>query len=240
MNSGCKPVALGIAKILALFFSITSLLAGLFEFQFSLFFGPMIDVLVFLALMGLGFVFSIVFLVTNGFSKTITYIPILIWVSGIALSFTGLVGDLSHRFHYWNNKSNLEAIDLLSQEAGIHEMSDFLRYSKRLNEAYIGNGEDYRNNVEIEKAFGDYIREQKLDLTQVVELRKRMEKSNIISLVREEGLLILTVDGFVDNEYGYLKTFGKKLNVGESIPPYGFGIVRLISLGDDWYFFYST
>ena len=240
MNSGFKSVALGFTKVLALFFSVTSLLAGLFEFQFSLFFGPMFDVLAYLALMGLGFVFSILFLVTNGFSKTITFIPILIWVLGIALSFMGLVGDLSHRLHYWNNKSNLEAIDRLSQEAGIQEMSDFLRYSKRLNEAYVGNGENYRTKKDVEKAFGDYIREQDLDLTQVVELRNRMEKSNIISLDREEGLLILTVDGFVDNEYGYVKTFGKKLNVGEPIPPYGFGIVRLIPLDNGWYFYFST
>jgi len=240
MESGCKPFALGIAKTLAFFFSGAVFLACVLDLQFSLLFGPMIDVLVLLGLMGLGFVFSIVFIFLNGFKKISTYIPFLLLSLGILLAITGLFGDLSHRFHYLTNKDNLEAIDQLSKQANIQNMTDMLRYSKRLNESYIGNGEDYSTANDIGYVFGEYIREQKLDLSQVVELRNRLEKSNIISLQREEDLLVLTVDGFVDNEYGYVRSTGKKLKIGESIPPYGFRIVRLIPMGDGWYFFYST
>ncbi|WP_439490742.1 hypothetical protein [Algoriphagus sp.] len=159
MESGCKPFALGIAKTLAFFYSDAVFLACVLDLQFSLLFGPMIDVLVLLGLMGLGFVFSIVFIVLNRFKKIFAYIPLLLWGLGILLTITGLFGDMSHRFHYLTNKDNLEAIDQLSKQANIQNMTDMLRYSKRLNESYIGNGEDYSTANDIGNAFGEYISE---------------------------------------------------------------------------------
>jgi len=66
------------------------------------------------------------------------------------------------------------------------------------------------------------------------------EDSNIISLLKTDDYLVLTVDGFVDNEYGYVKTSKKELKVGDTLPPYGFIIVRLIKYKNGWYFFYTS
>ncbi len=227
-------------KLIAVIASTLTLLVCVFDFQYSLLTGPFIDVLLLSALTLIGLVFSLALIPLNGFGKLTSYLPLSLIIVAFSLTFLISSFNVGHELHYLMNKKNLESIDELSQKAGIFEITDMLRYQKRLNDDAISNNLKYTNREKIENAFGNYIREQHLNLDQINELRDRLEDSNLISLNRTDNYLILTVDGFVDNEYGYVKTSNKELKVGETLPPFGFIIVRLIEFGDGWYFFYTT
>ncbi|MEJ8802163.1 hypothetical protein [Pontibacter sp. H249] len=234
-----KPLAKGV-KIIAFIFSCMLLLACVFDLQYSLLTGPFIDVLLLMGITLLGLLFSLVLIPLNGVEKLASYVPFAMIIAAFCLSFLVPRLNIGHTLHYYTNRADLNRLDELSKEAEVYEMTDMLRYQKRLNDKAISNGRSYTNKADIEKAFGSYITEHNLKLEQVSELRDRLENSNTISLQRTDDYLILTVDGFVDNEYGYVKSFAKELKEGETLPPFGFVIVRLIEFGDGWYFFYTT
>jgi len=49
-----------------------------------------------------------------------------------------------------------------------------------------------------------------------------------------------TIDGFVDNEYGFIKFRAKRLEEGNSIKPHGFTLVWLEEIMDDWFYWASS
>lgn len=216
------------------------LLASIFDLQYSLLVGPFLDVLILMGLTILALIFSLILIPLNGSGKLTSYLPLGLLVAAFFMTFLTSKLNIGHSLHYHTNKENLEILDHLSHDTGIFKMTDMLRYQKRINDKGISNNFDYTTEEEIVNAFGDYLNEQNLAIKKVSELRSRLEKSNIISLLRTDDYLILTVDGFVDNEYGYVKVSSKKLAEGETLPPFGFVIVRLIDFGDGWYFFYTT
>ena len=234
-----KPLTKGV-KIIAYIFSSMIFLACIFDFQYSLLTGPFIDMLLLMGLIILGLFFSLVLIPLNGLEKLASYFPFALIIAAFCLSFLVPRLNFGHNLHYYTNKENLERLYELSKETEVYEMTDMLRYQKRLNDKAISNQRSYTNKLDIEKAFGGYIAENNLKLEQISELRDRLEDSDVISLQRTDDYFILTVDGFVDNEYGYIKTLSKELKEGETLPPYGFVIVRLIKFGDGWYFFYTT
>jgi len=220
--------------------SLTVLLSSIFELQYSIIIGPFLDLLFLSGLIFLCLIFSIICVFINGFKKLKSYIPGLTLIFSILCSIYLPVTDLSHRLHYTLNRKNLESINTISQLSKINEMTDLLRYHKSINEQQISNEEKYKTKVEIETVFGDYLFQNDINIDKVVDLRKRLVRSDIVSLSRSEDYLVLTIDGFVDNEYGYVKSFGKELKIGDYIPPYGFCIVRLYEFRNGWYFYYST
>lgn len=234
-----KPLTKSV-NVIAFIISSMIFLACLFDFQYSLLTGPFIDMLLLMGLTILGLLFSLVLIPLNGVKKLASYVPFAFIIAAFCLSFLVPQLKFGHYLHYYTNKENLERLNELSQVAEVYEMTDMLRYQKRLNDKAISNQKSYTNKVDIEKAFGGYITEHNLKLEHISELRDRLEDSNVISLQRTDDYFILTVDGFVDNEYGYIKTLSKKLKEGKTLPPYGFVIVRLIEFGDGWYFFYTT
>lgn len=228
-----------IIKILAFVFSILIFLATVFELQYSLILGPIFDVLALLVIFFLGLIFSIAFIFFYGVKKLVSYAPIII----ILISFTFFLfpkNSLSHQLHYNLNKSSLEKIENLSLKSGIHEMSDFLRYSKRIDESYIGDSKKLSTKTQIKAAFGDYMEENNISIDDVFNIQQNMIKANIISLHRDEEFLVLAIDGFIDNEYGYIKSYKGDIKLGDGIPPFGFTVVRIIELKNGWYFYYST
>ncbi|TPE45846.1 hypothetical protein [Pontibacter mangrovi] len=227
-------------KIIAIVCSGILLYADIFDLQFSILTGPFIDMLLLMGVTLLGLLFSLITIPLNGLKKLASYSPVALFLATICFSFLMPQLSVGHYLHYYTNRKNLESLDELSKEAEVYKMTDMLRYQKRLNDKAISNEKSYTNKLELEKAFGDYITEHNLKLEQISELRDRLEDSEVISLQRTDDYFILTVDGFVDNEYGYVKAFSKELKEGDTMPPYGFVIVRLIEFGDGWYFFYTT
>ncbi|WP_146141970.1 hypothetical protein [Prolixibacter denitrificans] len=220
--------------------SLVILLACVFDLQYSILIGPFLDVLLLMGLTVIGMILSIVTIPLNGSKKLYSYLPLSLII--VAFSFTAAFPKLSlgHHIHYLMNKGNLEVIEKESTKANVYDLTDMLRYQKSLNDESLSNDLKYITKKEIENAFGGYIKKQNLNIDEIVDIQRRMIDSDIISLNRTDDYLILTVDGFVDNEYGYVKSFKKKLKVGDELPPYGFVIVRLIKFKDGWYFFYTT
>ena len=62
----------------------------------------------------------------------------------------------------------------------------------------------------------------------------------IIKAYNSEDALILTIDGFIDNEWGFVKFKGNTKGIGTTLPPYGFCITRLDEIADGWHYFFST
>ena len=212
----------------------------IFDLQYSLLIGPFLDALLLFGLTIIGLIFSFVTIPLNGFKKLFSYLPLIIIISAFVITISLPQLRIGNYIHYYSNKNNLDFIDKECSNAGVYDFTDMLRYQKRLNKKYISNDAKYKTTKQIENAFGDYIREENLDLNKIVEIQQRMINSNIISLNKTDGCLILTIDGFVDNEYGYVKSYNKDLKVGDTLPPFGFTIVRLIKFKNGWYFFYTT
>jgi hypothetical protein len=203
--------------------------------------GPFLDILLLMGLIAIGLIFTFVTIPLNGFKNIISYIPLILFILtlGIPLAFPRL-SSLGHYVHYSQNKNNLEFIDSVCKKENIYEMTDMLRYHKVLNKKAVSDDIKYIGKDKIEQAFGEYINEKDLDIDKIVEIQEKLINSNIYSILRTDDYLILTIDGFVDNEYGYVKSVSKELKEGETLPPYGFRIVRLIEFKNGWHFFYST
>lgn len=235
-----KKIISDIVKTTAIIISSLILLASFFKFQYSILVGPFLDVLLLMGLTIIGLIFSIVTIPLNGFKRFYSYLPLILIIVAFGITFFSPISNLGNYLHFYTNKSNLEFIDKESSKANIYYLTDMLRYQKSLNDTSISNNLKYKTTSEIKKAFGAYIKEKNLNLNEIVGIQRRMIKSDIISLNRTQDYLILTVDGFVDNEYGYVKSFNKELKTGDTFPPYGFIIVRLIKFNNGWYFVYMT
>lgn len=235
-----KKTIIKTVKFISIIVSTSILLACIFDFQYSLLIGPFIDALLLIVLTIIGLLFSLTLIPLNGFGKLTSYMPLTFIIVALSLRFVIPNINVGNELHYLMNKKNLESINEISSKAGIYDITDMLRFHKSLNDTVISGDLKYTSKEKIEKAFGNYIINRNLNLEAVCEIRKRLEDSNIISLLRTGDYLILTVDGFVDNEYGYVKTSTTKLKVGDMLPPYGFKIVRLIEFENGWYFFYTT
>jgi hypothetical protein len=235
-----KKVINKVIRIIAIAVSLMVLFACVFDLQYSLLIGPFLDVLLLMGLTLIGLIFSIITIPLNGLKKILSYLPLILIIAAFGISFALPRLSLGHYIHYSLNKKNLEFIDTECKKANIYEMTDMLRHHKRLNEKSISNDLNYTKKEEIENAFGEYINEQGLDIHKIAEIQEKLIDSKIISIHRTDDFLILTIDGFVDNEYGYVKSFSKEIKEGETLPPFGFGIVRLIEFKNGWYFFYTT
>lgn len=235
-----KRVITIVVLVIAIISSSAVLLATIFDLQYSILIGPFLDFLLLGAITIFSLILAIIAIPTYGVKRILSYLPLVIIILSFLLTFVLRNFNLGHSLHYKSNKRNLEIIEEVSSSANIYELSDMLRHSKSLNEAFVANDEKYRSAEEVSSAFGDYIKNHNLDLNKILEIQKMMIRSNIISLNRTDEYLVLTIDGFVDNEYGYVKSYKKDLKERDSIPPYGFIIVRLIELDNGWYFFYST
>ena len=159
-------------------------------------------------------------------------------VTVIALYLSAI--GMGNQAHFLLNKSNLQAIDTLSQEANIYEMSDMRRHHKMLNDQLISNDDKYKTEKEIAAAYAGTIMADNLDTRKVAKLRKKLDRSGIVHMAREDGYLVLTMGGFLDNEFGYLKAPNDDIEVGYMIPPYGLTVISLTELHDGWYFYYTT
>ena len=156
----------------------------------------------------------------------------------ISFSFS-MIGTGDH-IHFLLNKSNLKAIDTLSQEANVYEIINMRRHHKMLNDQLISNDDRYITKKQIAAAYAGKIKTDNLDIEKVALLRKKLDRSGIISMAREHGYIVLTMGGFLDNEYGYLKAPNDDIEVGDMIPPYGLTVISLTKLYNGWYFYYTT
>lgn len=227
-------------KILAICLNLLGLIIFIFQLQYSILTGPLFDALLLVLIILLELIFSIILIPLNGFKKFVSYVPFTIICLTLFCFLLPVKNNISHKLHFALHKSNLNNIDLLSQQTNIYDLNDMLRYHKRINEKGVSNEINLTTKEEIKEAFGEYINSENLDIESIWLLRNKLEKSNIISLHRSGNYLILTIDGIIDNEYGYVKNLKDNIEVGMNIPPYEFTLVRLIKLQNGWYFFYTT
>ncbi|MDN3453531.1 MULTISPECIES: hypothetical protein [unclassified Psychrobacter] len=203
-------------------------------------FGPTLSLLTLLFFLIAGLLFSVLNIFSRGYKKLSSYMPLVIFpivtVTALYLSAIGM----GNQAHFLLNKSNLQAIDTLSQEANIYEMSDMRRHHKMLNDQLISNDDKYKTEKEIATAYAGTIMADNLDTRKVAKLRKKLDRSGIVHMAREDGYLVLTMGGFLDNEFGYLKAPNDDIEVGYMIPPYGLTVISLTELHDGWYFYYTT
>ncbi len=229
-----------VINAISILISLIILFACIFDLQYSILIGPFLDSLLLSALTIIGLIFAIATIPVNGFKKNLSYIPLILLFMAFMITFFLPRMNFDYYIHYSLNKENLEFINRETKKENIYEMTDMLRYHKRLNEAYLANDFSYKGKNDIEKAFGEYININNLDIDKIVEIQNKLISSNIMSIYRDDDYLILTIDGFIDNEYGYIKPFSKGIQIGECIPPYGLKILKLIKLKNGWYFFYTT
>ena len=159
-------------------------------------------------------------------------------VTAIAFCLSGI--GMGNQIHFLLNKSNLQAIDTLSQEANVYQISNMRRHHKILNDQLISNDDSYTTEREIAAAYAGKIGADDLDVEKVALLRKKLDRSGIVSMAREDGYIVLTMGGFLDNEFGYLKAPNNVIEVGYMIPPYGLTVISLTELHNGWYFYHTT
>ncbi len=225
-----------VIKIISTLISLMILFACIFDLQYSILIGPFWDMLLLMGLTIVGLIFAIATISLNEFKKFVSYIPLILIASTFLITFVLPPLNLGHYIHYSLNKENLEFIDRETRKENIYKMTDMLRYHKILNEKVISNDLYYTEKKDIEKAFGKYINEHNLDIDKIVEIQNKLIASKIISIHRTDDCVILIIDGFINNEYGYIKAFSKEI---KSLSLNGLKIVKLIKLKNDWYFFYS-
>ncbi len=227
---------INLTNIIAISISLIFLLFNIFNLQVSLFFGLIFSGILFAVMMLIGFIFSIVTIPISGFKKFSSYLSLIIFMVAITISSL----NIGHHLHYFFNKNNLENIDNQSKGANIKRLSNMLRYHKMLNEELVSNHLILKNKEDIENVFGEYIIAENLDIDKIVEIRKKLVEIDIISMERKDDVLVLIIDGFLDNEFGYIKCSSGKIKIGDRLPTDGFEIARLIKLENGWYFFYTT
>lgn len=221
---------------IGLILSFTIFFLEVFSIEFTIWAGPFIDFLIFIPIFLLSFIFSLVSIGMNDIKKLRTYIPFTLFILSFFVSYFGI----SEQIHFLSVKNKLYEIENIANNSGIYKMTDFLRYSKSLNEGYVSGDFEIRTEKELLFNFQNIIKEDSLDTNTILKLRGILEKSDIINLNKDDDFLVLTIDGFIDNEFGYVKTDSKNFKVGSSIPPYGFTVTKLIDLGKGWFFFYSS
>lgn len=224
------------AKYLGLFILSVSLLNSPYFGSF----GPILSLLSVLFFLIAGLLLSVLNIFSKGYKKPSSYVPLVIFpiVTVVALSLS-VMGTGNH-VHFLLNKSNLQAIDTLSQDANIHQISNMRRHHKMLNDQLISNDDSYTTKREIAAAYAGTIRADNLDVEKVALLRKKLDRSGVVSMAREQGYIVLTMGGFLDNEFGYLKAPNDDIEVGYMIPPYGLTVISLTELHNGWYFYYTT
>ena len=217
------------------------IIISIFKFQYSLITGPFLGGLLFFLVLILGFIFSIVFIFVNRRSGVRTILPLAGLIFSFLISLGGLDLGISYKLHYWLNKSEFQKLEAqIERNPNLIEMTDMLRYSKRINSKHHNNHKNYRTKKYIKSVFGTYLITMGINVDLIFDIRKRMEHLKIISFIRTESSLCLTVDGMIDNEYGFIKFYGKVPEVGEGADPYGFTLISLIHVGDDWYYFATS
>ena len=227
-------------KYSAFLLSFCFFLTTVFQFQLQLVAGPFLDVLLVLGVFLTAFTLSVIYLIRYRKRHRFFYFPLALLLVPFILSVALPDLNFSIRLHFMMNKGRLENIDRLSKENKVYEMTDMLRYSKTLNDQYLSNDAKYTNETDLKKAFGSYIKKGNLSPAKLEEMRKALQDSDCISFQQTEGLLIITIDGFLDNEYGYVKLNNKKIAMGDKLPPHFFTVVQLIDLGNGWYYFATT
>ncbi|PNK60790.1 hypothetical protein [Psychrobacter sp. FDAARGOS_221] len=175
-----------------------------------------------------------------GFKKPEAYVELvrLSVICAVFITFAGF--EMGYRVHYLINKNNFETIEAVSEAQGIYSLSDMRRYHKVLNSTLISNDEQYLTRAAIEKAYATTIEADKLDIDSVVMLRDKLDSVLAIQLDNEQGYTVLTVGGFLDNEYGYIKSDIYGIKVGDMIPPYGSTVISLEAMGGGWYMYRTT
>ena len=166
--------------------------------------------------------------------------PLAIFPIVTVIAFYLSAIGMGNQAHFLLNKSNLQAIDTLSQDANVYQISNMRRYHKMLNDQLISNDDSYTTEREIAAAYAGKIRADDLDVEEVALLRKKLDRSGIVSMAREDGYIVLTMGGFLDNEFGYLKAPNNDIEVGYMIPPYGLTVISLTELHNGWYFYHTT
>ena len=146
--------------------------------------------------------------------------PLAIFPIVTVIAFYLSAIGMGNQVHFLLNKSNLQAIDTLSQDANVYQISNMRRHHKILNDQLISNDDSYTTEREIAAAYAGKIRADDLDVEKVALLRKKLDRSGIVSMAREDGYIVLTMGGFLDNEFGYLKAPNNDIEVGYMIPPY--------------------
>lgn len=224
------------AKYLGLFILSVSLLNS--PYFGSL--GPILSMLTLLFFLIAGLLFSVLNIFSKGYKKPSSYMPLAIFPIVTVITFYLSAVGMGNQVHFLLNKSNLQAIDRLSQEANVYQISNMRRYHKILNDQLISNDDSYTTEREIATAYAGKIRVDELNVEEVALLRKKLDHSGIISMAREDGYIVLTMGGFLDNEFGYLKAPNNNIEVGYMIPPYGLTVTSLTELHSGWYFYYTT
>ena len=203
-------------------------------------FGPILSLLTLLFFLIAGLLFSVLNIFSKGYKKPSSYMPLAIFPIVTVIAFYLSAIGMGNQAHFLLNKSNLQAIDTLSQEANVYQISNMRRHHKILNDQLISNDDSYTTERKIAAAYAGKIRADNLEVEKVALLRKKLDRSGIVSMAREDGYIVLTMGGFLDNEFGYLKAPNNNIEVGYMIPPYGLTVISLTELYDGWYFYYTT
>ena len=227
-------------KRYALYFGLFVLAASLLNSPYFGTFGFILSVLSVLFFLIGGVLFSVVNIFSKGYKKPSSYTPLAVFPIVAVIALLLAANGMGEHVHFLLNKSNLQAIDTLSQEANVYEMSDMRRHHKILNDQLLSNDDRYTSENQIAAAYTRTIMTDSLDIKKVATLRRKLDRSGIIHMARDHGYLVLTMGGFLDNEYGYLRAPNNNIEVGEMIPPYGLTVISLTKLTDGWYFYYTT
>ncbi|MFB6344111.1 hypothetical protein ACE1ET_20500 [Saccharicrinis sp. FJH62] len=210
-----------------------------FELQFELFVGPILNVFILIAVLIFALIFALFNIAVNNYKKFYSYKPLLVLILGFFFSITLRSFDFSHQLNYIFQKNNLELIDKMTKESGVYELTDMLSYHKRINQYSVKSNGKFRSKDHLVNAFEKHSTFYELNLNDIYELRNLMEKTDIKELNRSDENILLIVNGFLDHEYGYIKSFNEEISSGNKIKSEHIIIARLIKLQNGWYFFYN-
>jgi energy-coupling factor transporter transmembrane protein EcfT len=213
---------------------------GLGNFFWTLWLGPFIDTIFYFALILFGLTGLVVFIIAIPTKWYIKLIPIPAYIILLAGSFS--LGQFGSNLFFLLNKHTLETfINTIHNNPSIPTMSNLDRYSKKIGECYVASDSPIKTKEQLRSYFLNCIKLNHIDIDTAFAIKEKLDKLHFVSFYSTSSYILFTIDGMLDNEYGflYLKD-GLVPNVGENIAPHNFKVIQMNQITKHWYYWAST
>lgn len=158
----------------------------------------------------------------------------------------GWLSDLSHKLEFLKIKDELTSFAKeISNHGNIFSMNSGLRHYKNLNETSITYDVLKKTIKNKESAirstyyYKDILHRDNVSEKNYFNFREKLRLLKLISFHKKKSMLIFTVDGFLNNCYGYIYTLNyDKTKILHKLTSCG-QINHTLKISDNW-FYYST
>lgn len=220
-----------ILKTTTYFFIILFLLSNILTFQITLIFGLFLDVFYFLLIGAIALGLSILFFIKRLEKNLQALLPFIILFFGYILTLFLNDYNVSFKLHYYLNKNSFENAERIIKNKNLKTLNDienYINYSKIKSNIITQYQTKFSDNTNI-------ISKKDLHL-----LNQSLNEINAINFISSKNYMMFTVNGFLDNESGYIKFYGNVPKLGKYLENTGLKIISLKHISDKWYYYVTT